>query len=115
MTEPGASPIHPMAPDAERLGAAASMFRLMSDETRLNILWLLTEGERDVAGLNAACPGSRTSISQHLAKLRLAGMVDARRQGRRVLYRLTDGHLVRLLREGYNAADHRVTGEAHHR
>jgi DNA-binding transcriptional ArsR family regulator len=115
MTDPTPSLAHGMAPDAERLGAAAAMFRLMSDETRLNILWVLTDGEQDVGGLNAASNASRTSISQHLAKLRLAGLVQARREGRRVLYRLTDGHLVRLLREGYNAADHQVTGEEHHR
>lgn len=106
--------VHEPRPDGARLAAAASAFRMMSDETRLHLLWLLLDGERDVSSLNADCPASRTSISQHLAKLRLAGLVQARRDGRRVLYRLADGHLVRLLREGYGVADHAVSGEPLH-
>ncbi|CAA9240345.1 MAG: sigma-70 region 2 domain protein, partial [uncultured Arthrobacter sp.] len=57
---------------------------------------------------------SRTSVSQHLAKLRLAGLVSTHRESRRVIYSITDGHLARLVREGLNHADHRVTGEPGH-
>lgn len=38
-------------------------------------------------------------ISQHLAKLRLAGWVDSRRDGRRLLYRVTDPHIVTLVHQ----------------
>ena len=72
------------------------------------------EGESDVAALTATTGSSRTSISQHLAKLRFAGLVATRREGRHVIYRLVDGHLSRLVREGLNYADHHVTGEPHH-
>ena len=56
----------------------------------------------------------RTVVSQHLAKLRLSGLVDTRKDGRHVIYFLHDGHLVRLIQETNNHADHQVTGEPTH-
>jgi DNA-binding transcriptional ArsR family regulator len=53
-------------------------------------------------------------VSQHLAKLRLSGLVDTRKDGRHVIYSLHDGHLIRLIQETINHADHRVTGEPVH-
>ncbi|CDP83017.1 MULTISPECIES: ArsR/SmtB family transcription factor [Mycolicibacterium] len=106
--------VHEGAPNQERLDVASETFRMLSDRTRLHLLWLLTQGEADVTALAEATGGSRTSISQHLAKLRFARMVETRKEGRRVYYRLRDGHLSRLVQEGLNHADHRVTGEPSH-
>lgn len=112
--EPGASLEHLVVPDKARLDTATGAFRMLSDPTRLHILWLLAEGEADVTALTDACGASRTAVSQHLAKLRFTGMVDTRREGRHVIYRIRDGHLARLVREGLNLADHIVTGEPPH-
>ncbi|WP_063001666.1 ArsR/SmtB family transcription factor [Nocardia mikamii] len=106
--------VHLVAPDPARLEAATSVFRMLADPTRLHILWALADGEADVTALTEACGGSRTAVSQHLAKLRFTGMVETRREGRRIIYRIRDGHLARLVREGLNLADHIVTGELPH-
>lgn len=53
-------------------------------------------------------------MSQHLAKLRLAGLVETRREGRYLYYRLRDGHLRQLVMEALSHADHRVSGQAPH-
>ncbi|MDR7172522.1 DNA-binding transcriptional ArsR family regulator [Nocardia kruczakiae] len=106
--------VHLVAPDPARLEAATSVFRMLADPTRLHILWVLADGEADVTALTEACGGSRTAVSQHLAKLRFTGMVETRREGRRIIYRIRDGHLARLAREGLNLADHIVTGELPH-
>lgn len=112
---PRPSLVHDGAPDDERLDIASETFRMLADRTRLHLLWLLARGEADVTALAEATGASRTSISQHLAKLRFARLVDTRKDGRRVYYRLRDGHLSRLVQEGLNHADHRVTGEPSHR
>ncbi|MBF6170663.1 ArsR/SmtB family transcription factor [Nocardia blacklockiae] len=114
--DPPAAPslVHPVAPDQVHLEAATAAFRMLSDPTRLHILWLLARAEADVGALVRACGASRTAVSQHLAKLRFTGMVETRREGRRVVYRIRDGHLARLVREGLNHADHVVTGEPPH-
>ncbi|MEU9852232.1 metalloregulator ArsR/SmtB family transcription factor [Streptomyces sp. NPDC047974] len=108
------SPVHPRTPGAPELAAAAEVFGLLSDPTRLQLLWVLTRGEADVTALTEACGAARPAVSQHLAKLRLGGLVQARKDGRRVVYTLPDGHLKRLVVEALNRADHVVTGEPWH-
>ncbi len=90
------------------------MFAMLADTTRLHVLWLLAQKEADVGSLAERCETSRTAVSQHLAKLRLAGLVDTRRAGRHIYYRLSDGHLRRLVLEALSHADHRVSGRAPH-
>ncbi len=90
------------------------MFGLLSDRTRLHLLWVLARQDADVTTLAETVGSSRTSVSQHLAKLRLAGLVEAHREGRHVRYTLVGGHLRRLLLEALGHADHAVTGEPHH-
>ncbi|WP_346768397.1 metalloregulator ArsR/SmtB family transcription factor [Streptomyces sp. R301] len=108
------SPVHPRTPGEPELAAAAEVFGLLSDPTRLQLLWVLTRGEADVTALTEACGAARPAVSQHLAKLRLGGLVQARKDGRRVVYALPDGHLKRLVVEALNRADHMVTGEPWH-
>ncbi|AJW41028.1 metalloregulator ArsR/SmtB family transcription factor [Rhodococcus sp. IEGM 1401] len=112
--EPRISLDHAVEPDSARLATASDTFRMLSDPTRLHILWLLDRGPADVSALTTATGTSRTAVSQHLAKLRFTGLVETRRDGRNVIYRLADGHLARLVREGLNFADHKVTGEPPH-
>ncbi|MFY2791559.1 metalloregulator ArsR/SmtB family transcription factor [Rhodococcus sp. KRD162] len=112
--EPRISLDHAAEPDSTRLATASDTFRMLSDPTRLHILWLLDRGPADVSALTTATGTSRTAVSQHLAKLRFTGLVETRREGRNVIYRLADGHLARLVREGLNFADHKVTGEPPH-
>ncbi|WP_054814593.1 ArsR/SmtB family transcription factor [Nocardia arizonensis] len=109
-----ASLTHRVSPDPAHLDAATGMFQMLADPTRLHILWLLTHGEADVTALVDACGASRTAVSQHLAKLRFTGLVDTRREGRRIIYRLHGGHVTRLVREGLAHADHMITGEPPH-
>jgi len=101
-------------PDAARVDTAVESFRMLADPTRLRIMWLLCAGEHDVTGLADGVGAARPAVSQHLAKLRLAGLVTARRDGRRALYEVRGGHVRRLLGEALGAADHRVTGAPDH-
>ncbi|MDH6125438.1 DNA-binding transcriptional ArsR family regulator [Kitasatospora sp. GP82] len=92
----------------ERLEVAAGVLALLADRTRLALLDQLGRGEADVTTLTEACGAARPSVSQHLAKLRLAGLVDTRKDGRRVVYSLRHGHLRRLVDEALNVADHQL-------
>lgn len=95
--------------DSERLAVAAEILGLLADRTRLTLLQRLGEGEADVTTLTEACEGAaRPSVSQHLAKLRLAGLVTTHKEGRRVVYGLRHGHLRRLVAEALSVADHQL-------
>jgi DNA-binding transcriptional ArsR family regulator len=100
--------------DVDQLLVAAEVLRHLADPTRLHLLRLLAAGEQDVSTLAAQVSASRSSVSQHLGRLRLAGLVRARRAGRRMLYRITSDHLSELVNEAMEFADHTVRGIPHH-
>lgn len=101
-------------PPGDRVDAAAESFRMLADPTRLRLLWLLCGAESDVTGLADAVGAARPAVSQHLAKLRLAGLVATRREGRRAVYRARGGHVRRLLAEAMEAAGHHLSGAPDH-
>ena len=88
------------APDRDVLEGAAEVFHLLSSPGRLHLVWILSNDEVDVSTLVAAVGGTKAGISQHLAKLHLAGWINRRRDGRRVLYRVVDPHIVTLVHQG---------------
>jgi DNA-binding transcriptional ArsR family regulator len=108
----GAIGSHPQEPGAEHFALAADTLGLLADRTRLALLHTLARGDADVGTLAAACGAARPAVSQHLARLRLAGLVNTRKDGRRVIYSLHDAHLRHLVAEALNHADHRLTGAA---
>jgi ArsR family transcriptional regulator, cadmium/lead-responsive transcriptional repressor len=99
------SPAHAV-PDRDT--AAARLFRVLGDPTRLAIVRLLLERERTVSELVAAVGAPRSRISNHLACLRWCRFVETERQGRRVIYRLTDRHIPELLAQAEVVAADRI-------
>lgn len=66
-----------------------SFFKSLADETRLRMLMLLTtQGELCVCELGAALQDSQPKISRHLAQLKTAGVLQSKRQGKWIYYRL---------------------------
>jgi DNA-binding transcriptional ArsR family regulator len=82
----------------ELLQQAAGRFGLLASTMRLHIVWVLAHGETDVGGLADAVGGTLQAVSQHLAKLKLAGLVRSRREGRRHVYLVDDPHVVMMVR-----------------
>src|SRR3954466_5145527 len=64
------------------------IFQALADPSRRAIFESLTRGEAAVKELTARFDISQPAVSQHLAHLKAAGLVDARRDGRRVYYRV---------------------------
>lgn len=73
---------------ARNAGAAAQLLKQLANEKRLMILCALVEGEQSVGALNAAVALSQSALSQHLARLREAGLVSTRRDGQLIYYAL---------------------------
>ncbi|MBY8881784.1 ArsR/SmtB family transcription factor [Actinacidiphila acidipaludis] len=85
-------------PSAEVLQGAAAAFGLLASPMRLHIVWILSQGDCDVTGLAERVGATLPAVSQHLAKLKLAGLVHARREGRRQVYLVDDPDLVTVVR-----------------
>lgn len=77
--------------------AASDFLKALSHEGRLMILCHLVEGERSVAELERLLAVRQSTVSQMLARLRLEGLVQTRREGKVIYYRLTDDRARRLL------------------
>ncbi|MFE6158702.1 ArsR/SmtB family transcription factor [Streptomyces sp. NPDC056486] len=85
-------------PPAEVLAEAAAAFGLLASSARLHIVWALAQGECDVTGLADRVGGALPAVSQHLTKLKLAGLVRSRREGRRQVYFVDDADVVTVVR-----------------
>lgn len=69
---------------------AAKLLRSLANEKRLLILCQLYSGERSVGELEQVVSLSQSALSQHLAKLRAAGVVATRREAQTIYYSLKD-------------------------
>ena len=71
--------------DLEQLTA---LFRLLSDKTRLNILLMLADGERNVTSMCQELQLPQPTVSHHLGLLRMNNVIGNRRSGKQVFYGL---------------------------
>ena len=95
----------------ELLGRIADRLKALADPTRLRILHALEDGERNVGELLAAIGGSQANLSKHLARMRLAGIVRARREGANVYYRVVDATAFAVCRTVCDALEQRAESE----
>jgi DNA-binding transcriptional ArsR family regulator len=75
----------------------AELFKALAHPTRIRILELLREGERSVGNLQVTLALEGSVVSQQLAILRMKNLVDTRRAGNSILYRLRDPQVNQLL------------------
>ena len=86
----------------ENAEKASELLKIMSHPSRLMVLCDLMNGERPVGELNQAIPLSQSALSQHLAVLRHAGLVDTRRESQTIYYRLISRAAIGILEALYS-------------
>jgi DNA-binding transcriptional ArsR family regulator len=96
----------------------AELCQTLANPTRLEILSLLRNGEKRVNDLVEETGLSQTNISQHLALMRIKGLLVARREGTSIYYRIANSKIIRaceLIREVLveQAAEHAELVGAH--
>ncbi|WP_428340838.1 ArsR/SmtB family transcription factor [Mycobacterium sp.] len=102
-------------PDDE-VNLIVEVFRMLADPTRIRVLWALTGGEMSVTELAERVDKPAPSVSQHLAKLRMARLVRTRREGTTIFYSLENEHVSQLVADAVFNAEHAGPGvPAHHR
>ncbi|HVU74571.1 MAG TPA: metalloregulator ArsR/SmtB family transcription factor [Mycobacteriales bacterium] len=109
MSRAAPSATHSELMSDEQVTAAVASLGMLAEPTRLRLLWALRDTELGVTALAEQARCTPTAASQHLAKLRLAGLVEQRADGRARLYRLRGGHIRRLLVEALAHAEHSVS------
>ncbi|MFG2045047.1 ArsR/SmtB family transcription factor [Dactylosporangium sp. NPDC048998] len=94
----------------ERFEPMMDVLRALAEPTRLRLVWALSTREYSVGELAELVGANVAAVSQHLARLREAGMVDSRRDGTRIFYRAATPHLADLLDQLVVVGGH-VSGE----
>ncbi len=74
-------------PDFDRL---AELFKILSDPSRLYILWCICQEEQNVGQICVTTGLSQANVSKHLQMLRMAGVVACRKEGNNRIYFLAD-------------------------
>jgi len=80
----------------EALDRVAAYFQALSEPTRLRLLNLLRDGERNVGDLAQACGYTAANVSRHLALLTQHGLVKRESRGTSVYYRIADASVYAL-------------------
>ena len=88
------------------LSDVVEIFKALSDPTRAQIIFLLTNNEYSVNELSEEVPVSASAVSHHLAKLRAIRLVRTRREGNQIFYSIDDVHVAALFREALFHTDH---------
>lgn len=85
----------------EHLAAhVAELFRAFSDTSRVRIVSALLTGEMNISALADIVGISESAISHHMRGLRQMRMVQSRRDGKEVYYRIDDEHIIALFQQG---------------
>ena len=91
----------PFVPDEEMLYDLADLFKVFADTTRIKILYALMESDLCVADIAEAVGGvSQSAVSHQLRILKQAHLVRFRREGKQVIYALSDNHVYTMLSQG---------------
>lgn len=100
----------------DQVDLVVEVFRMLADTTRVQILWALVDREMSVNDLAEHVGKPAPSVSQHLAKLRMARLVRTRREGTTVFYSLDNDHVGQLVTDAVFNAEHAGPGvPGHHR
>jgi DNA-binding transcriptional ArsR family regulator len=91
---------------ADQVDLAVEVFRMLADATRIRILWALIGRELSVNQLAGEVGKLPAAVSQHLAKLRMTRLVQTRREGTQVFYRLENEHVAQLVTDAIHNAEH---------
>ena len=84
----------------ERLKLKAKLFRGLGDSTRLEILEMLRKVEKTTSQIVEETGQSQSNVSNHLSCLLDCGLVKNRRDGKNILYALSDKKVSKILEEG---------------
>ena len=88
--------------DENSAAHVAELFRSFSDTSRVRILSTLISQELNIRALAQVVGISESAISHHMRGLRQMRIVQSRRDGKEVYYRIDDEHIIALFQQGIN-------------
>jgi ArsR family transcriptional regulator len=88
-------------PDSKDFSDLANLYKMYADNTRLRILWALSQEDMCVCDLAVLLNMTQSAISHQLKSLRLTNLVKNNKQGKIVFYSLADDHIRDIFTKGF--------------
>ena len=86
-----------MKQDMEELDKMSRIFKMLSDQSRLRIIFALHDTEMCVAHLCETLGMQQSAVSHQLQNLKTARLVKSRKEGKNVFYSLDDAHVLHII------------------
>lgn len=86
----------------------SQIFKVMSDPTRIKIIYTLMKGPLCVSDISTLLDMSQSSISHQLSLLKNQNLIKLKRDGRKAYYSLDDEHVLSLFKDGLEHAEHKI-------
>jgi len=96
------------------LEIVARRFAVLAEPMRLRLIQALFDGEKNVTELVAATEGTQANVSRHLQTLIAANMLDRRKEGLQVYYRISDPNIPKLCQLVCGSLEKSLTKQAAH-
>ena len=87
-------------PSEEMLYDLADLFKVFADTTRIKILYALMDGDMCVADIAEVVDVTQSAVSHQLRSMKQAHLVKFRRDGKQIIYSLSDNHVYTMLAQG---------------
>lgn len=93
-------------PNIDTFNKLAEFFKILGDSTRSKIIWSLLQTEMCVCDIANVLGMTKSSISHQLGTLRRSNLVKCRKEGKTVYYSLSDEHVEKLFKLGFEHINH---------
>ncbi len=87
-------------PDEEVLYDLAEFYKVFADSTRIKILYVLLKSEMCVCDISQILGVSQSAVSHQLRMLKQMQLVKYKREGKSIIYSLSDQHIEQILSQG---------------
>lgn len=84
----------------EKIYDLADLFKVFGDSTRIRILYLLLDGDKNVSEISEGLSMNQSAVSHQLKTLRQSDLVRVKRDGKAMVYSLADDHVESILKIG---------------
>lgn len=105
--------VNRLKPQVDQIDGVAVLFKALADDTRLKVIYALSQAELCVCDIATIIGGSKATASYHLRLLNHMGLVKYRKSGKLVYYRLVNPLIGKFVQDAIKQTSRAIEGDEH--